>query len=485
MSTSPSRVRDDRAARSLIARMDRIDIWSLSYGFIAIVGLGFLFTFYDIFDINVSFIQTCVAIKSGCTPANAFNALKVPVVLNLAGYVVGTLTLSPISDRIGRRNMLLITMLITGLGSLYNAFAPDYTNFIVARIITGIGVGADLAVVNTYINEVAPRRGRAKFTSLIFVMSALGAFVGVWLGLFFTTASGPWPTGLPGALAGPSFSDGWRWMYGIGALLALVAILLRVRLPESPRWLLRRGRGAEAEAVVAGMEATAERRRGRLPPVSEDVLAEALPRSDRPYQAYQEIFTSPRYLRRVALLLAVWFIGYITVYAYAAGFTSLLVALHYPPPEAGVIVAVGVLGFIACAIFSTLFTERLERKLWLPISAVLTMVGGVIIALAGRSLIVDFVGATIIFWGFNFWVSPTYAWSAESFPTRARATGFALVDGIGHIGGGIGVLAISSYVVHLSLLEAFLLIGGFLCVSAIIAQFGTGTRNRRLEDVSP
>ena len=70
--------------------------------------------------------QHGIALEPGCTPPKALDALTLPVVLNLAGYVVGTLVLSPIADTIGRRNMLLITMLITGAGSLYNALAPGY-----------------------------------------------------------------------------------------------------------------------------------------------------------------------------------------------------------------------------------------------------------------------------------------------------------------------------------------------------------------------
>ena len=143
------------SARAILARLDRLDVWSMPFLFIGIIGVGFLFAFYDVFDIYVLFIQSCVALKPGCTPANAITALRVPVVLNLAGYVVGALVLAPISDRIGRRNMLMITMLITGAGSLYNALAPDYTNFILARVLTGVGVGADLAIVNTYVGEVA------------------------------------------------------------------------------------------------------------------------------------------------------------------------------------------------------------------------------------------------------------------------------------------------------------------------------------------
>ncbi len=111
-------------AKSILARLDRLDVWSMPFWFVGIIGLGFLFTFYDVFDINVSFIQSCVALKPGCTPANALSAIRVPIALNLAGYVVGTLLLSPLSDKIGRRNMLLVTMLLTGIGSLWNALAP-------------------------------------------------------------------------------------------------------------------------------------------------------------------------------------------------------------------------------------------------------------------------------------------------------------------------------------------------------------------------
>src|ERR1700730_3646430 len=164
----------------VIARQDRIPIWSLSYLFIGIIGIGFLFTFFDIFDITVSFIQTCLQIVPGCTPPTSANYLGLPVELNLAGYVVGALILAPLADRFGRREMLLFTLLLTGLGSLYNAFVPHYTNFVIARTITGIGIGADLAIVNTYINEVAPGASRARYTSLIFVMSSLGAFFGIW-----------------------------------------------------------------------------------------------------------------------------------------------------------------------------------------------------------------------------------------------------------------------------------------------------------------
>ena len=111
--------------------------------------------------------------------------------------------------------------------------------------------------------------------------------------------------------------------------------------------------------------------------------------------------------------------------------------------------------------------------------------GGVLVAGAGQQIYAAFIGSMIIFYGFNMWVAPTYALSAESFPTRTRATGFGVVDGIGHLGGGVGVLVIAHYVTHLSTLGALLLIACFLVVAAVIIQFAPRTRGQSLDRISP
>lgn len=467
---------------ALIARQDRIPIWSLSYLFIGIIGIGFLFTFFDIFDINVSFIQTCVTLVNGCTPVNAANYLGLPLLLNLSGYVVGALILSPLADRFGRRDMLLVTLIITGLGSLYNALVGDYTNFVIARTITGIGIGADLALVATYISEVAPNNGRAKYTSLIFIMSSLGSFLGIWLGLLLTTPATPFPLGLPFAVAGPGFESGWRWMYGIGALLALVGILLRFRLPESPRWLITHDRLGEAEEIVSEMEQRALRRLPELPPVAAEIPLI----TGEGNATYRDILSNPVYRQRTIVLLLMWFVAFITVYGIGAGLTTVLASLGYPPPEAGLIAAVGTFGFIAVALFAYGFGETLERKYWLPISAVLTLLGGLIIGLSGAGNFgLTAFGSIILFIGFNLFVPMCWAWSAENYPTRARATGFALVDGVGHIGGGVGIILIAPLIPTLGPVVTFLVLGGFLVIAAVIAQFGISTKERRLDEVSP
>ncbi len=512
MSANPQQV----SPSAVIARQDRIQVWSLPYLFVFIIGIGFLFTFYDIFDINVSFLQTCTQIVPKCLAGpppgattlppgfvGASAMLGLPVLWNLIGYVIGALILSPLADRFGRRDMLLVTMLLTGLGSLATAFTNDYNTFIIARTLTGVGIGADLAIVNTYINEVAPRAGRAKYTSLIFIMSGLGAFVGIWLGLILTTPAAPFPLGLSFAQVqvsdhGVFLGNGWRIMYVVGAALALIGILLRVQLPESPRWLVSKGRLQDADAVVRHMEQYASSKSGEqaVPKVMDEVPVQS---GSGAGEGFSAIFSNPRYLGRVVLLLLIWFFAYVTVYSIAAGLTSVLAALGYEPPEAGTIAAMGTIGFVLCGVFAFFFGERLERKVWLPIGCVLTLIGGILIAIAGKpsaptlngTVILAFIGAIVLFFGFNVWVPITYAWSTENFPTRARTTGFGIVDGIGHLGGGVGLLFIAGTVLpnlpagQTGTLYAFLVIGAFLVVAAILAQFGIRTRNQRLDVVSP
>ncbi|PWI57124.1 MFS transporter [Sulfoacidibacillus thermotolerans] len=472
--------RRDVSASFIFARLDRLTVWSLPALFIGVIGVGFLFTFFDIFDINVSFIQTCSNIVPGCSPMDANNYLGLPVVINLAGYVVGTLILSPISDRIGRKHMLMITMLLSGLGSLLTAVVNQYGWFVLARGVTGTGIGADLAIVNAYINEVAPRQQRARYTSLIFVMSAVGAFLGIWLGLLLTTPKTPFPLGLPFALASAQFGYGWRIMYLIGGLLALVGVLLRVQLPESPRWLVSQGRLEEANLVVANMEMIAAKH-GPLAPVHDLGLAE----ESQSAMPYSEIFKNSLYVRRTILLMLMWTFSYVTVYAYASGFTTLLSSLKYPPPEAGLIASVGTVGFVLCAIVAAIFGEHLERKLWMPISALLTLIGGFLVASSGANLALAMIGSMVTFFGFNLWIPIAYAWSTEHYPTRARTTGFALVDGIGHLGGGIGILVIAPLIPSLGVMPSFLIINGGLVAGAVLALFGIRTRGKRLEEISP
>jgi MFS family permease len=156
--------------------------------------------------------------------------------------------------------------------------------------------------------------------------------------------------------------------------------------------------------------------------------------------------------------------------------------------------ALGTFGFIASAIFAYYFGEKLERKFWLPISAVLTVIGALLMGIfTSSNFTLAAIGAIVTFFGFNLWVPMTYTWTTEHYPTRARATGFALGDSLGHLGGGVGILLLAGNIP--SLLDSLgkdsgptvilMLICIGLVLAAIVALFGTATRQKRLDEVSP
>jgi MFS family permease len=466
----------------VVARLERLPRGALAYAVTGIVGLALFVVFYCNFDINVSFIQTCTAVKAGCTPENAASALRLPVCLYLAGYLVGGLVLAPRSDRFGRRIVMMVGICFALVGSVVTALAGGYAVFVLGRAVTGVAMGTLLAIGNAYIGELAPTKLRANYTSRTFLLCTIGATVGIALGLLFTTTPASFPHGLPFALAGKGFENGWRWLYAIAAFLAALALAAMAKLPESPRWLVEHGRVADADAVVQHLEARA-RRRGPLPEPGPGV---ELPPHVAGRAALRELFGDRRYRNRVLLLTVVWFAGYATVFSYSTGSTVVLTsALHFTAPVAGMITAVGGLGFIAQGLFSARFSESLERRYWLPVAAVLTTVGAVLIAELGQHITWAFIGSFIVFFGFNVWVPPTFALSSESFPTRIRSAGFGLVDGLGVSGGAMGVLVIAPVVPHLSPLPALLVVSSFLWVAAALAQFSPRARNRVLEELSP
>jgi len=473
--------RNSLDARTLIGRLDRLPRSAVRYAVTGILGLGLFTVFYCNFDINVSFIQTCMAIKPGCTPANAAAAERLPVCLYLAGYICAGLLLAPLSDRFGRRRLVITVLSFAVVGSLITAVSQDFSVFVVGRALTGVAMGGLLAIGNTYIGELAPPGARARYTALTFVLCTVGAMLGIGLGLLLTTEPAPFPHGLPGALASPTFMTGWRWVYAIATLAAVLSVAAAFVLPESPRWLIEHNRVDDAEQVVGKLE----RRALRHGELTDPVPADAVPEHETTSQAYRELFSDGRYIRRALILASVWFFGYATVFAFSTSSTSILAGLHFAPPVAGMISAVGGIGFFAQGLFSARWSESLERRYWLPIGAALTVIGGVLVAVLGSDIGWAFVGSFVIFFGFNVWVPPTFALSAESFPTRTRSAGFGLVDGLGTFGGMMGVLVVAPLVPHLTALQAMLLISAFLVVAAVIGQFTPRARNRTLETLSP
>src|ERR1700761_9392287 len=174
----------------------------------------------------------------------------------LVGAVAGALFFGWLTDRLGRKKLFTITVLVYLIATIACGLSWDFWSFAMFRLLTGAGIGGEYAAVNATIQELIPARRRG-FTDLVVNGSFwLGAALGA-LGAFVV---------LDPAIMPPEI--GWRAAFIIGGVLGFVVLFLRRFLPESPRWLMTHGQPEEAERIVAQIEERVERETGRpLPPV--------------------------------------------------------------------------------------------------------------------------------------------------------------------------------------------------------------------------
>src|SRR5918997_1748073 len=150
----------------------------------------------------------------------------------LVGAVVGALSGGPLSDRIGRRPTTLLAAVIFGRGALAVALAPSVAFIIFGRFLLGLGVGLASMIVPLYIAEIAPAERRGALVSLNQLMITIGILLSYIVGVIFTPI------------------EGWRYMFGVALIPALILGIGMFMLPESPRWLFEHGQVAKARAVL-------------------------------------------------------------------------------------------------------------------------------------------------------------------------------------------------------------------------------------------
>ena len=156
------------------------------------------------------------------------------------GIMVGAYLFGYLADRFGRRRLFLLTLLLYGLFTFLTAFAWGYGSFMVLRLLTAVGVGAEYAAINAAISEFIPARHRGKTNATVMNFWSLGAILAALVTLYLLSNLPP--------------DVGWRAAFGFGAVIALCAGLVRRYVPESPRWLLARGKMERAQAVVENLE---------------------------------------------------------------------------------------------------------------------------------------------------------------------------------------------------------------------------------------
>src|SRR6201999_1798975 len=156
------------------------------------------------------------------------------------GAAAGAILAGPLADRYGRKVLLIVDAGIYAVGSILSAITPNAAVLLIARTLIGLAIGADSAIATAYISEYAPTSRRGALSMLQQWMITVGILVSYLVALVILKL---WP--------GSAGTVDWRLILGIGALPALVGVVLRSRMPESPRWLLRKGRYEDTQKAFA------------------------------------------------------------------------------------------------------------------------------------------------------------------------------------------------------------------------------------------
>ena len=165
----------------------------------------------------------------------------------ILGCIPGAMFAGFLSDRFGRKKMLFLCAALYAVSGLLSAIPRTFDEFLIARIISGLGIGASSMICPVYIAEIAPEKWRGRLGSLF----QLGIVTGIFLTLFVNRVI----QGLGDEAWNTAY--GWRWMLGMEVVPALAFIGLLFTVPESPRWLARRGRADEARAILTQVDGPA------------------------------------------------------------------------------------------------------------------------------------------------------------------------------------------------------------------------------------
>ncbi|HEY1698971.1 MAG TPA: sugar porter family MFS transporter [Trebonia sp.] len=221
------------------------------------------------------------------------------------GAAAGAILAGPISDRFGRKTVLIADAGIYAVGAILSAVTPDAAVLLVARTLIGVAVGADSAIATAYIAEYAPKDRRGSLSMLQQWMITVGILVAYLIAML---VFGVWP--------GAAASSGWRLILGLGAVPALAGLVLRSRMPESPRWLLRHGKYEQVlramDTLGAGQFTEADARRA----------GEVIERVERGDQAQRKRAWTPG-VRRALIVVCVFFVF--------QQITGINVPLYYGP----------------------------------------------------------------------------------------------------------------------------------------------------------
>jgi putative MFS transporter len=437
----------------LLARMEAVPFtrWHLKPRII--MGCA---TFFDAFTaLSIASAVPVLRVEWGLTTVQIGFLLTA----SYLGQLVGALVFGWIGERIGRVKAASLACGIMAVGDLACALSGNFWTLFTWRVLQGVGVGGEMPVAATYINELSRAQHRGRFFlayELIFPLGFLAA-------------------GILGAQLVPIY--GWQALFVLGTIPGFIITFLLLKLPESPRWLIGKGRLKEAEAIIKQIEASTEKRT----PVAVAAVAQGQKKS-----RWSELF-SPVYLKRTLIVWVIW----ATTYGVTNGMNTWMPTIYtsvygLPLQEAlnrGFLTnAMQVLVLLGCIFV----IDIVGRRAWMTGCFI---IGGVLLLPLGIFGAGD-VNTFMIFATLSYGIMSTintvlYLYTPEIYPTRMRAIGTAAGTAWLRIASAAGPTVVAFTMASGGIQPVFLLFAGVAMIGALAATQMIETRNRRLEEIAP
>jgi len=449
-------------------RLDRLPLGRFHHRLLLLSGLGWLF---DSMDTGlVSFVLARLKGEWHLTS----HQIALTGSMGLFGMFLGGACSGALADRFGRKAVFQWTLLLFSVATGLCGLAWSVTALVLLRFLVGIGLGGELPVAAALVSEFAPARQRGRLVVLLESFWAFG-----WV------AAAVIADVLARSAAGRGATFPWRWAFFVGALPALYVFVLRRSLPESPRFLMARGRAAEAEQVVRQVEAGSGCEPGpALTP--EPPEAEARMR---------DLFSGPL-RRRTVMLWALWYAMAFSYYGMFIWLPTLLVGRGYPEVQSFRFTLYITLAQIPGYFAAAWLVEKVGRKRTLVPFMVLCAAASWRFGVAAGPRELLLWGCLVSFFNLGAW-GVTYGYTPELYPTRLRGTGTGSAAAFGRIGGILAPLAVGWLLVPggAAASGAAALDAGFTAVFAMFAAvlvagagavllLGEETRGRTLEEIS-
>jgi MFS transporter, putative metabolite:H+ symporter len=421
-----------------------------------IAGIG---SFFDLFDIFLAGVLATVLTQQFHLTRSALPPI---IGSSFVGMFFGATLLGRFADTHGRRTAFLVNLGIYSGFTLLGAFSPNVTVLIAMRFLAGVGIGAELPLVDAYLSELLPAAYRGRYTAWAYTLGFVGVPAAGFLARVLVAQQ---PLGI----------DGWRWMFVAGSLGAAIVWVMRAKLPESPRWLESVGRSADADTIVSAMEREAERR-GTLPPPSGEFAA---PERGR----FRAIF-GPRYRGRTLMLCVFHLFQTVGYYGFGTLVPTVLTAKGYSIVTSLMFTSLTFIGYPIGSALSLPIVERVDRR-WLIVGSAAMM------AIFGLALGYASTPAIILTSGFlytatsNIFSNALHIFQVEIFPTFARATAAGTAYGLSRLSTGAMPFVLVPVLDRFGPTAMFGVIAAALAVCIVdIALFAPPTTGKALERIN-